>query len=746
MMRLNRTLPVLPLYSNIEYNFHHEDLENVDIRGFWEWSDAIIDFEWAEEVPTYTVVFKDYDGTKLDKQKVDYGDAATAPDNPEREGYVFTGWDKVYENVTKDLIVQAEYGEQADYTISFETADGDSVWEKTVELGSEVNELLIPTKDDYVFEGWSKDGTLKDTPFTYKYEADITLTAEWRHEDLLYEIYDEEVFITGYDGGENHLELPNFINERPVVRIEEDAFRNSSIMEIEIPANVRTISSGAFSSTDYLETVTFESGSNLETIEGIGISFSFGAFNRSSISSIEIPASVTNIGQGAFRHSELETLTFESESQLKTIEQSAFLFSSLTEIEVPASVKTIETGAFSGNESLEKVTFEKDSNLRGMSGFSNTSVTEIEIPASIKTIESRAFRDVETLEHVTFEEGIELETIESEAFHNTSLTDIEIPVSVTGIEQGAFKETLLHEIKIPANVTSIGAEAFSDTKDLETVIFESDSQLTNIGNYAFENSALHSIQIPADVYNIGVGAFRDNKSLDTLTFEYDTKLQSISFAAFQNTSLSEVEIPSSVTSIRASAFHDTDLETVNFSEGSQLETIQQFAFRDTNLTDVQIPANVMTIGRDAFRDVDRLTIYTEHEEKPDDWDDNWNSDERPVQWGVDKWAETDDVAYAVVQDEIVIRGLSRDNDKKELILPDTIDELPVAAIQAYAFKDDDHLDSIYIPDSVETIGEHAFEGLKEDTKLNVEATEKPEGWHEEWNPDDLDVTWGYEKD
>jgi len=49
MMRLNRTLPVLPLYSNIEYNFHHEDLENVDIRGFWEWQDAIVDFEWADE-------------------------------------------------------------------------------------------------------------------------------------------------------------------------------------------------------------------------------------------------------------------------------------------------------------------------------------------------------------------------------------------------------------------------------------------------------------------------------------------------------------------------------------------------------------------------------------------------------------------------------------------------------------------------------------------------------------------------
>lgn len=58
---------------------------------------------------TFTVTFKDHDGTVLKTQTVQSGKAATAPAVPARKGYAFTGWDKTFNKVTGDLVVTAQY-------------------------------------------------------------------------------------------------------------------------------------------------------------------------------------------------------------------------------------------------------------------------------------------------------------------------------------------------------------------------------------------------------------------------------------------------------------------------------------------------------------------------------------------------------------------------------------------------------------------------------------------------------------
>ena len=58
---------------------------------------------------THTVTFKDYDGTVLKTEQVNDGVRATAPANPTREGYTFTGWSCSFTNVTSDLEVTAQY-------------------------------------------------------------------------------------------------------------------------------------------------------------------------------------------------------------------------------------------------------------------------------------------------------------------------------------------------------------------------------------------------------------------------------------------------------------------------------------------------------------------------------------------------------------------------------------------------------------------------------------------------------------
>ena len=57
----------------------------------------------------HTVTFKNWNGSVIQTQTVSYGGSATAPANPSRPGYMFTGWDKPFNNVTTDLVVTAQF-------------------------------------------------------------------------------------------------------------------------------------------------------------------------------------------------------------------------------------------------------------------------------------------------------------------------------------------------------------------------------------------------------------------------------------------------------------------------------------------------------------------------------------------------------------------------------------------------------------------------------------------------------------
>ena len=61
------------------------------------------------QVTTYTVTFKDHDGTVLKTETVEEGKAATAPADPKRENFTFAGWDKSFKKITSDLVVTATY-------------------------------------------------------------------------------------------------------------------------------------------------------------------------------------------------------------------------------------------------------------------------------------------------------------------------------------------------------------------------------------------------------------------------------------------------------------------------------------------------------------------------------------------------------------------------------------------------------------------------------------------------------------
>ena len=133
------------------------------------------------QVTTYTVTFKDHDGTVLKTETVEEGKAATAPANPTREGYTFEGWDKTFDNVTADMVVTATYKAVetkptdppvTTYTVTFKDHDGKVLGTQKVEEGKGATAPANPTRTHYTFTGWDKSFN--------KITADLVVTATYK--------------------------------------------------------------------------------------------------------------------------------------------------------------------------------------------------------------------------------------------------------------------------------------------------------------------------------------------------------------------------------------------------------------------------------------------------------------------------------------------------------------------------------------------------------------------------------------
>ena len=123
------------------------------------------------EINTYTVTFKDWDGTELKTQEVQHGGDAEAPADPTRTGYTFTGWDKAFTNITADLVVTARY-EINTYTVTFKDWNGTVLKTQEVQYGGDAEAPADPTRVGYTFTGWDKAFTniMADLVVTAQYE------------------------------------------------------------------------------------------------------------------------------------------------------------------------------------------------------------------------------------------------------------------------------------------------------------------------------------------------------------------------------------------------------------------------------------------------------------------------------------------------------------------------------------------------------------------------------------------------
>lgn len=343
-----------------------------------------------------------------------------------------------------------------------------------------------------------------------------------------------------------------------------------------------------------------------------------------------------------------------------------------------------------------------------------------------------------------------------------------LKAAVTGCDDGISKITINNILANGYDVEEIAKEAFQGNLDLETVICKASLDL--VGDYAFECcshlknvtfedtvsslgsgafalcSSLVKAELPNSVSEIGNGAFLYDKSLKSFDFpselknaghyafafsgitsaQMDTKMSVIPERLFyQCENLTDVTFPSGVTAIENYAFGRTSLENLHKLPDT-VRVVGDGAFIDCNFSNLTV--SCVDIGKRAFENCSSLNNLT-FTKTPARIDDMAFKNAVITKFTV--FPETDlseKALYDLKTDEFVVEnndlrfstvdGVLFSKDKKTLIafrnnlhseekqtytVPDG-----VKTIAPYAFSQSHCIGEVILPDSVTSIGEHAF--------------------------------------
>ena len=149
--------------------------------------DRYIFTNYSERDRYYTVRFLDETGNLLKEEQLLFGEDATPPEAPTKEGneryfYPFLGWDVSYENISEDLTVRALYGQEIRlYGATFRS--GDKIYATSqVPYGETLPlpDLSEKTRDAAeVFAGWYRDKNCTVPAGEIEMTENVTLYAKW---------------------------------------------------------------------------------------------------------------------------------------------------------------------------------------------------------------------------------------------------------------------------------------------------------------------------------------------------------------------------------------------------------------------------------------------------------------------------------------------------------------------------------------------------------------------------------------
>lgn len=302
--------------------------------------------------------------------------------------------------------------------------------------------------------------------------------------------------------GDNAFYLCNVLRETNIGSLQElqyigsGAFsRCNRMRSFVLPASVVEVGDAAFAYDVTLSTFELASGSSLESLGGSVLRgctqlreldmttasrlSSIGEYafaSCSNLSSVSLPSSVNNIGEGAFMYTAVATADWSHLSSLPAIEGSMFYgVTSLQQMKLPQSVQEIRASSFWGCTSLQEIAFSYNLALVGDWAFSGcTSLDSIFCPAqTLPLVGYAAF------------EGVDVGQV------TMAVDATKLPMYEADIDWGEF-----HLVGIDVSgVASTKVSAAKVVRSMQSLSLTSPKEMAHVALYDFGGNLLSQVAV-----------------------------------------------------------------------------------------------------------------------------------------------------------------------------------------------------------------------------------------------------------
>ena len=377
------------------------------------------------------------------------------------------------------------------YTLRFETNGGTKAADQTLSAG---DEFVLPAtiRTGYDLKGWYTDEILTDVwaEGNTMPSHDLTLYARWRCVDdsapivpFTFDEVEDGLTITGFTGDFSLVEIPETINGQTVTRIADYAFAgNSYIQEVQLPQTVTSIGENAFADTP-LYSITM---GNVETIGAHAFE------GCASLAEVSLPDTLKLIGAYAFQDC-----------------------TALLNIALPNSITTLEEGLFEGCTWLTSVSLPDELESICSGAFRACAhIGNIHLGTNVNEIAQNVFDGCSALTAFTVEDGnMYYKAVDGVLFNKAGTQLVlypvgkadsayTIPEGVTTLADGAMRKSRLITLRLNSELSTIGAGSLNGSALLETIVFN--TNLTDIGANAFDGCiSLKEVTLPDSVKKVG---------------------------------------------------------------------------------------------------------------------------------------------------------------------------------------------------------------------------------------------------